>query len=239
MFLVTESSLKPLREEGWAGEGKARPKHAGPNRTVLTWLTADMAGSTPAPFLAVLRPGLGWAPGDLIVSSMCIWAFCCPLCHGQRGYHRGNPIKVLPSPLANRLARDLCGACKVGTLAQGKRPGLAQEGTQKNRSGHHRQLTHLFPPVLTTTLRERILQEAKRLGQHPTLTGSQSRNRTRACCVPKPTPFPPQPHLLMVFFGIRVAQGVLREKGSCRPNVVGVCRVKIRQALSCRTSQGL
>lgn len=42
---------------------------------VPTWLTSDMASSTSAVLLVVLRPGLSWAPGDLILPSVYIWAF--------------------------------------------------------------------------------------------------------------------------------------------------------------------
>lgn len=37
---------------------------------VPTWLTPNMVGSTPAILLVVLRPALGWIPGDLILPSM-------------------------------------------------------------------------------------------------------------------------------------------------------------------------
>lgn len=42
---------------------------------VPTWLTSDMVGSTSAMLLVVLRPGLSWAPGDLILPSVYIGAF--------------------------------------------------------------------------------------------------------------------------------------------------------------------
>lgn len=42
---------------------------------VPTWLTSDMVGSTSAMLLVVLRPGLSWALGDLILPSVYIGAF--------------------------------------------------------------------------------------------------------------------------------------------------------------------
>ena len=75
----------------------------------LTWLTPDMVGSAPGLLLAVFTPGLGWAPGALILPSMYIWAFLLsavpqPMRVQREGCQllwsrRRNPIKVPPSPL--------------------------------------------------------------------------------------------------------------------------------------------
>lgn len=68
-----------------------------------------MVGSTPGLLLVVLMPGLGWAPGALILPSVCIWAFPLSIVpqpvrvpsegHQLLWSHRRNPIKVPPRSL--------------------------------------------------------------------------------------------------------------------------------------------
>lgn len=139
---------------------------------VPTSLTPDMVSSTPVFLLELLRSGLGWAPGVLILSSTYIWAFLLSTVPGQmrvpsEGHqslcvHRSNPVKVPSSPLSYRLFSSPCAAGSLDSLAQGKRQGQAgcRRGMQQNPRASHLQFTHIFFLILTLTLRGSRLWEA-------------------------------------------------------------------------------
>lgn len=64
--------IKALGKEAGQGRGKVPLGVEGSEHKVQvpTWLTPNMADSTPAVLLVVLRSGFGWIPGDLILPSM-------------------------------------------------------------------------------------------------------------------------------------------------------------------------
>ena len=124
---------------------------------VPTCLTSDMVGSTPALLLAVLRPGLGWASGALILHSTYIWVFLLSIVPGPMRVpseehqmlcsQKRNPIKVPPSPLPNCLFSSPRGVCHAESLAQGKRQGQAwhRRGMQQDQRASHMLYPHIFP----------------------------------------------------------------------------------------------
>lgn len=137
-----------------------------------TWLTPDRVGSAPGLLLVALMPGLGWAPGALILSSMYILLSIVPQPMGvsREGHQllwsrRRNPIKVPPSPLSKHLFRSPRGTCNIESLTQGKSQGQAwhRRDMPQNQRASHMQFTHKLFLMLTMTLRKRRLWEAKDL----------------------------------------------------------------------------